>query len=151
MDAKTRGHACVIDRSPQLGAEAGRDKKDLQDRGDEAADGDDEEAIDANANAMKLDATAQPIGQFVAIILVASILGGAYAQLKRRAIGIGSTPAGQANRRKLENGERWISIANVVAIGGLLTGIAFSCVLKREKLFRHFLQLFGFLLALWVN
>ena len=57
------GDPLVVDGSAQTRAEARADEEQLQRRGDHAADRDDEQPIAADADAVKGEAAAEPVGQ----------------------------------------------------------------------------------------
>ena len=71
VDPEARGDARIVDRRPQPRAEAGLDQENLQRRGDHATDADDEQPIDADADAVKLDASGEPCRQVDLLRLIA--------------------------------------------------------------------------------
>ena len=74
--AQTLGDARVVDRRPELRAEPGLDQEHLQRRSDGAAYGDDEQPVDADADAVDLDAPVEPGGEMNLLRLVADEVGG---------------------------------------------------------------------------
>ena len=76
IDAQTLSDARIVDRRPQLRAEPGLDQERLQRRGDGAAYCDDEQPVDADADAVDLDAPAEPGRQMNLLRLVADEVSG---------------------------------------------------------------------------